>query len=83
MTNINIPLFPTDDDLDDLEAMFDEITAELELDKNTANMPWRDAYEQNKTRDNCILCGNETQDKAILSSVVKFCPCIDKLAKGK
>ena len=60
----NVPLFPSDDELDELEQIFDELTDELELNKDYSNMPWREAYEANKIRDICILCGKETQERA-------------------
>jgi hypothetical protein len=41
---------------------------------------WRQAYEKNKTRDNCILCGAPTQETELLSSTIRYCPCVDVLA---
>lgn len=41
------------------------------LDKGTA-------YEVNKTREQCILCGEKTIDKNVFFSVIKYCPCVEK-----
>jgi hypothetical protein len=42
---------------------------------------WREAYELNKTRDTCIVCGKPTRKVALLYSEIMVCDCINSLAK--
>lgn len=71
--------FLTDEELEDLDSMFDEITKETKV--AVPDIDWGDAYEANKTRETCIVCGKDTVDKPLLYSAIKFCPCVDELAK--
>ena len=78
-TGIVMPLWPTDDELD-LEDLFGEPTIEREI--TVPNIDPKDAINANKTRDTCIVCGQPTRDKPLFTSVIKYCPCVDKLLKG-
>ena len=71
--------FFTDDELDDFDEMFNEATKETEV--PVKGIDWKEAYGLNKTRKTCILCGKSTVEKALLSSVIRFCKCVDELAK--
>jgi len=75
----NLPLWPTDDDLEELDNLFDEVTKEIEV--TVPDISWREAYEANKTRDTCILCGQKTRITSLLSTNINTCPCVDELAK--
>jgi len=48
---------------------------------STEPMTMSQAYEKNKTRDTCIVCGKETYQKDVLLFTVSYCDCIDKLPK--
>jgi len=80
-----LPAWTAQDDEDDdelgglLQGMFDEVTVEKEI--TIPAMHWRDAYEANKTRDTCILCGARTVIRPLFSSSIKACKCVDELAK--
>lgn len=45
------------------------------------SIPWRRAYELNKTRTKCIICGRETKDQPIHFSIIKYCDCVNEYAK--
>ena len=77
--NIYYPMWPSDDDLDILDEWLEEETGEREV--TIPSMPWKDAYEANKTRETCILCGKKTIETPLFSSVVKTCACVNDLAK--
>lgn len=69
-----------DPDLDEeLELLFEEITRETEI--TVPGISQQDAYEANKTRDTCIVCGKKTKQSAVFFSVIQYCPCVEKLAK--
>jgi hypothetical protein len=34
-------------------------------------------YEKNKTSQHCVSCGRPTQEKALFTSVIQYCPCIE------
>ena len=73
-------LWLSDDDLDlEFDNLFNETTSETEV--TVSNIPWRDAYEANKTRSTCIVCGKKTKSTAVLASVVQTCTCVDELAR--
>lgn len=71
--------FFTDDELEEFDLLFNEPTKESET--TVENIDWREAYQLNKTRETCILCGKPTINKTLFSSVIKFCECVDKLSK--
>lgn len=75
----NVYFWYDEDELEDLEDILDRDTKETEV--TVENIHWKDAYEANKTRDTCIICGNDTVNKTIFSSTIKYCPCVDELAK--
>lgn len=60
------------------ELDIDDALEQLDKKRNTVpDMHWKEAYELNKTRDKCILCGNDTIQKQTLRFVIQYCPCIE------
>jgi len=45
--------------------------------KETIN--WQKAYELNKNRLNCVLCGKDTKEKSVLFSTIRYCNCIEDM----
>ena len=62
---------------DDLELNLDDELFETN-DNNRPGIDCKDAIEQNKTRDNCILCGKPTINKELSLSVIKYCLCVEE-----
>jgi len=76
---INI-MWPDELDLDlDLDDFLEEITKETE--SIVPSMHWKDAYEANKIRKTCILCGKPTVKNFTLTPYIMYCPCVEELAK--
>lgn len=74
-------LWPTDDELEEmLENLFDEPTQEREV--TVPDISPQEAMEANKTRDTCIVCGKPTIKRALLSSTVNTCQCVENMLKG-
>lgn len=39
------------------------------------------AYQINKTREICICCGKKTYERPVLTGLVRFCDCVNKLPR--
>lgn len=42
-----------------------------------AGLDGKQAYEVNKFRDTCVLCGQPTVEKAVMVSTINYCPCVE------
>lgn len=55
----------------------------IELEKKPASpsafaLTTKEIYEANKTCNFCVNCGKPTELKALLSSSIRYCPCVDQ-----
>lgn len=67
--------------MDEEDLELDENFETLDNRRPEVNIDWQDALEKNKTRDTCILCGKDTIDKPLFSSVIKYCSCVEEHSK--
>lgn len=78
----NVYHYLTDDEMEDLEKFFDdEDTKETEV--IVKDIDWKGAYEANKKRNTCIVCGKDTIIKQLFSSSIRYCSCVEELAKKR
>jgi len=45
------------------------------IEQKTSLFTKKKAYEMNKTKPFCVRCDKPTEERAIFSSVIKYCPC--------
>jgi hypothetical protein len=85
LPSINLPLWPTDDELDELDELDDEDGVSKQVSQGLGlarpGIHWREAYETNKTRETCIICGKTLIEKPVFSTIIKTCSCVDILAE--
>ena len=61
------------------EVLDDEFLGLLDEENDTSpQIDLKEAYELNKTRDICILCGKPTKEKLLLTTKIKYCSCVEK-----
>lgn len=63
--------FLDDDELEELEFNL------YKKEETKKDIGFKEAYEMNKTRNKCVLCGEDTIDKQLFTSSIKYCPCIE------
>jgi len=44
-------------------------------------MTMMEAYELNKKREVCIICGNKTKPNFVLTPYIMYCKCVESLSK--
>lgn len=66
---------------DKLLDYFTNFVAALKQTKSTVTKIWtlREAYEQNKTQQQCCVCGKPTETRSLCISNVQYCRCIESL----
>jgi hypothetical protein len=48
---------------------------------NNTNLTMMEAYEANKVRETCIVCGKKNVEMSVLTGVVNYCSCVNNLKR--
>jgi len=55
--------------------------AEEKITVVNTNLTMMEAYEANKVRETCIVCGNKTVRTDVCMTVIQYCKCVNKLPR--